>query len=79
MDSTSKLKQVFADSLGLPLEQITDDLKYHSLPEWDSIAHMSLVAAIDDTFSITLSTDDVINLSSFAAAKEILTKYGVNF
>jgi hypothetical protein len=39
---------------------------------------MSLVAAIEDEFSVMIDTDDVINMSSFAEATRILGKYGVD-
>ncbi|MED4350950.1 acyl carrier protein [Schinkia azotoformans] len=74
-----KLRQIFSESLGIAEDQVTDDLQYNSIEEWDSIAHMALIAAIDDGFDIMIDTEDVIDLSSFAKAKEILTKYGVEF
>ncbi len=74
-----KLRQIFSESLGIEEEKVTDDLQYNSIEEWDSIAHMALVAAIDDGFDIMMDTEDVIDLSSFEKAKEILTKYGVEF
>ena len=40
---------------------------------------MGLVAEIENTFDIMLATDDVIDLSSFSKAKEILGKYGIQF
>ncbi|MFE5278869.1 hypothetical protein [Bacillus cereus] len=40
---------------------------------------MALVAEIDDQFDIMLDTDDVLDLSSFAKAKEILQKYDIRF
>ena len=72
-----KLRATFSECLGLPLSEIVDDLKYNSVPQWDSVAHMALVAAIEQTFDILLETDDVIGMSSFAAAHAILSKYGV--
>jgi acyl carrier protein len=72
-----KLKQIFSETLGIDEGMVNDDLKYNSIPEWDSLAHMSLVAAIDDEFDIMLETEDVIDMSSFAKAKEILVKYGI--
>jgi acyl carrier protein len=75
----SKLKQIFADSLKIPVEKVTDDLTYSSIKEWDSIGHMALVAAIDQGFDIMMETEDVIDMSSFPRAKELLTKYGVSF
>lgn len=75
--NTDRLKQAFSSSLGIELERIVDDLKYAD--DWDSVAHMTLVAAIEDEFDIMLDTADVIDMSSFLKAKEILTKYGIAF
>lgn len=73
-----RLMTAFAESLGIEPEQ-TDwaNLRYRGIPEWDSVAHMQLVAEIEDTFDIMLETDDVIGMSSYDVAKEILKKYGV--
>ena len=75
----TKLKDAFVEALGIDPEH-TDwpNLKYRSIPEWDSVAHMQLVAEIEDTYDVMLETDDVIGLSSYEVAKEILAKYGVD-
>ena len=75
--TTERLKVVFAEALGLPAEKITDDLTYNSIKEWDSTAHMILVAALEDTFDVMLDTDDIIDMSSVAKAREILKKYDI--
>ncbi|WP_113907263.1 acyl carrier protein [Aliidiomarina celeris] len=75
--TTERLKVVFAEALGLPAEKITDDLAYNSIKEWDSTAHMILVAALEDTFDVMLDTDDIIDMSSVAKAREILKKYDI--
>lgn len=74
-----KLTEIFTEVLEIDADLVNDDLKYNAIPEWDSIAHMALVAELDDAFDIMLDTDDILDMSSFAKAKEILTKYGVNF
>ena len=79
MDNNEKLRLLFAAVLEIDKAQVVDSLEYNSIPEWDSVAHMSLVAAIDDSFDIMMETDDVIDMSSFAKAKTILKKYGVTF
>jgi acyl carrier protein len=73
----NKLIGIFSEILNLNKDQIVDELEYNGIPEWDSISHMALVAAIDDEFEIMLDTDDVIDMSSFKKAKEILLKYEV--
>lgn len=74
-----KLQQIFADSLEIDAAQAVDELTYNSIPEWDSVAHMALVSEIEDAFDIMLDTDDVLDMSSFAKAKEILAKYEISF
>ncbi len=54
-------------------------LQYNSIVEWDSVAHMALVAEIERVFDIMLDTDDIIDMSSVAKVKEILGKYDVKF
>jgi len=70
-----KLKATFAESLGLPLDAVTDDLRYNSIHQWDSVAHMALISDIEQAFDILIETDDVIDMSSFAKAREIVSKY----
>lgn len=79
MENENKLKNAFSEALAVEIETITDELKYQSIPQWDSISHMVLVSAIEETFEISINTDEIIDLSSFFKAKEILSKKGINF
>jgi len=78
-DSEQKLRQAFARGLNLPEAEVNENLKYASTPGWDSVAHMSLVASLDSSFDIMLDTDDVLDMSSYGKAREILAKYGIQF
>lgn len=78
-NNEERLKKAFAAGLSIPLEKISDTLAFKECPTWDSIAHMALVAAIDTEFDTMMETDDIINMSSFKKAKEILSKYGITF
>lgn len=71
------LEQIFAEALDIQIDAVSDELAYNSIPEWDSVAHMALVAAIEDHYSILLETEDVIDMSSVGRAREILAKYGI--
>jgi acyl carrier protein len=78
-ENDRKLRQAFALALNMSESDINEDLKYRSSAEWDSIAHMTLVAVLDETFAVTLEAEDVMDLSSYNRAREILTKYGIRF
>ncbi len=72
------LKQIFADSLGIAPSAVSDDLSYQGINQWDSVAHMALVAMIEDEYGLMLDTDDIIDMNSYAKALSILARYGIN-
>lgn len=76
MTNLEKYNAAFCETLDIEEAQLAD-LKYQAIPAWDSVGHMSLVAAIEDAFDIMMETDDIIDLSSYAKGKEILKKYEV--
>ncbi len=76
MDSLhEKLKNAFTQALGIDENIVRDSLAYQSIPQWDSITHMILISEIESAFDISLETDDVIDMSSFEKAREIVKKY----
>ena len=77
--NTAKLTAAFSAALVVAEHQIHDDLAYNSIKEWDSTAHMLLIAELENVFNVMLDTDDIIDMSSVAKAKAILGKYGVAF
>lgn len=78
MTNLEKLAKVFADTFGIS-EAETKELQYQGIEAWDSVGHMTLVAAIEDEFGISMDTDDIIDMSSFEKAQEILAKYDIRF
>ena len=78
MNNLDKYNKVFIESLSISEKKLNQDLKYNEIPEWDSIGHMSLVAAIEEEYKISLETDDIIDFSSYKKGIELLKKYNVN-
>ncbi len=80
MTNLEKYNNAFVETF-----EITEDklpgLKYQDITAWDSVGHMSLVAAIEDAFDIMMDTDDIIDLNSYEKGMELLAKeeYGVEF
>ena len=79
MPKLEELQAVFVDALRLPPDTDFPTLAYRSVPQWDSVAHMALIARIEATFDLFLDTDDVIDMSSFDACRRILGKHGLRF
>ena len=79
MTNLEKYENVFCENLQVEKEQLAS-LKYQDVPMWDSVGHMSLMAALEDAFDIMMETDDIIDLSSFEKGQEILANnYDVEF
>ena len=79
MTNLEKYNNVFVESLQVSEDQLAT-LKYQGVELWDSVGHMTLVAALEDAFDIMMETDDIIDLSSYEKGKEILkAKYDVEF
>lgn len=77
MSNEEKYVNAFVEALGVEKEKVKN-LEYQSVPEWDSVGHMSLVAAIEDTFDIMMDTDDIIDFNSYDKGIELLKKYDVH-
>tara|TARA_B100000609_G_C17123992_1_gene386551 strand:- start:463 stop:702 length:240 start_codon:yes stop_codon:yes gene_type:complete len=77
MSTLEKYQHAFIEVLDVNTDQLNDALVYNSVPQWDSIGHMSLIAELEDAYDIVFETDDIIDFSSYIKGKEILQKYGV--
>ena len=78
MSSVAKYSEIFKTALNISDDKLNENIKYNEIEEWDSIGHMTLVAALEEEFKITIETDDIIDFSSFKKGIEILKKYNIN-
>ena len=77
MLKATKYSEIFKTALNIGDDKLNENLKYNEIEEWDSIAHMTLVAALEEEYKITLETDDIIDFSTFKKGMVILKKYNV--
>ncbi len=80
MNNLEKYNQAFMETFEIGEDKLAN-LKYQDITAWDSVGHMSLIAALEDAFDIMMDTEDIIDLNSYEKGKEILSKadYGVEF
>lgn len=69
---TDELKSVFVYALELDSLNDVESLSYRSVPTWDSIGHMALVAEIEEKFMIEFTTQQVLDFSNFNKALHIV-------
>tara|TARA_B100001057_G_C22786230_1_gene925683 strand:- start:1239 stop:1475 length:237 start_codon:yes stop_codon:yes gene_type:complete len=76
LTNLDKYNKVFIKNFSVDKSKLKK-LKYESVPQWDSVGHMSMVGDLEDIFKISLDMDDIIDFSSFEKGKKILKKYKI--
>ena len=69
-----ELKELISEILDLPKNQISRNSGPASLPQWDSLAHFCIVAAVEDKFKIKLEMNEIINISNLEDIEKIILK-----
>lgn len=66
------LIELFAAVLGVVPSELNDDSSPDNLKQWDSLAAMALVAAIEEKFDVRLSTKQIMKMSTIGRARKAL-------
>ena len=61
------------------LDHLGEDVRDAAAADAAVTAYEALVAAMEDEFGVMIDTEDVIDMSSFDKAREILAKQGIRF
>lgn len=79
LTAQDKLVQAFVEVMKIDADRVVDTLAYGQCAEWDSLAHMALVAELENAFALMLDTEEIIAMSSVAEIRRILGTHGVAF
>lgn len=63
-EAHQRLTAVFRDIFDNPSLEIADSTTADDIDDWDSVNHITLIAAVESEFKIKLSTRDVKNLAN---------------
>ena len=77
MSNKEKYEKIFCASFSLKKTDLKKDIKYNSVPRWDSVGHMAMIAKLEETFKITMEMDDIIDFSSYKTGIKLLKKYKI--
>ncbi|MBT5414254.1 MAG: acyl carrier protein [Rhodospirillaceae bacterium] len=68
------LRRIFADLFDRPEEEFTAETSPDTLLDWDSMAHVQLMAAIEERFNMVVEPEDQVEMLSFDLIGDILTE-----
>ena len=66
-----KYNNVFIESFEVSEDKL-NKLKYESIPKWDSVGHMAMIANLEEAFDIVFEMDDIIDFSSYKTGIKLL-------
>lgn len=78
MTNIEKYRKAFVEGLEIE-ENIVETLSMDNCDKWDSIGQMSLIAIIEDSFSMEFDPDEIMNFTSYIAGLEILRNHNIEF
>jgi acyl carrier protein len=67
-----KIEVLLAEVLQIPAAAITDDLAMTDLDIWDSLKHMELIMALEQSFGLQLNFDEIVRMRSVGEIKRVL-------
>lgn len=74
---SDRVQSIVAESLQLPPEEVTDDLGFNEVRQWDSVSHINLMLLLEETFDVSISDDQVVELTTVGAIRRYLAEQGV--
>ncbi|QLQ13984.1 MAG: acyl carrier protein [Brevundimonas sp.] len=73
MDPLVTLNQIFQDELDNPSLQITPETSRDDLESWDSLAHVRLIASIEEQFGFEFTLDQIEGVDSVQKILDIIS------
>ena len=77
MSAFEQLREAMASALNVDANMIKHNAAYGYLAAWDSMGHIHLMVALEDTFDIHLEVEDFSKLTSVTAMLDYLKSHGI--
>jgi acyl carrier protein len=70
-------EEVIAKVFGVPVSEVTDDTSNKTIRAWDSLGHLTLVLELESTYRVSLSPEEVFNMTNVKSVKRTLADHSV--
>ena len=68
-----KIKEVFSNIFGTPLNEINGQSSPDTIENWDSINHMKLITALEEEFDVEFTDEEIVEMQNVKLIKYILS------
>lgn len=68
-----KIRNVIAEVLQVSIDEITPEITFGDIPQWDSLGHMEILLALEESFAIAVTAETISDLVSLPLIIEHIT------
>ena len=73
-----KLNELVASVINVPASEINQQSGPENLAQWDSLAHMGIIAAVEQVYQIEISMPEMLAIKTIADLRTTLQNHGVS-
>ena len=77
MSNLEKYNDVVMKVFNANQDQLNEQFTFQEIPQWDSVAHLSLITELEDAFDIMFDSEDILHFGSYENGKKVIEKYGI--
>ena len=67
-----KIKTLFSEIFDIKVSEINDMSSADNVEKWDSLNHTNLIVALEQTFKISFTSEEIIDMLNFRLIKIIM-------
>ena len=71
-----RVRTLLAEALQVQSEEISPQLAFGDLPQWDSMGHMEVIMRLEESFGIEVNADTIARLTSIPVICSYLEEQG---
>lgn len=69
-----RIQETVAEALQVPASQVTPELAFGGIKEWDSMGHMGVMMLLEERFGISIDAEIIAALTSLPAICDYIQK-----
>lgn len=73
---SNQLQQIVATVLNVATDDVSDESGPHTIPEWNSLAHVAMVAAVEEEFNVLFEMEEIVGIKTVGDLSLLLKAKG---
>jgi acyl carrier protein len=77
MNINDRIKRVLSEVLTIPATDISDDFSQNHASQWSSLAHLTVVLALEEEFQVRFTDAETLGMTTFRQIQSALASKGI--